>query len=95
MCVRFWVTRPEEVDNDKEEEEEEVDEEEEEVDDDKEEEEEEVDNNNDKEEEEVDDDSDEEEEDPTPRKALSVRSFVRWSQFLPHLTQTHTPENVR
>ena len=43
MCVRFWVTQPEEVDDNEEEDEEEVDEEE-------------VDDNNDKEEEEGDND---------------------------------------
>ena len=33
--------------------------------------------------------------DPTPRKALSIGSFVRWSRFLHHLTRTHTCEHVR
>ena len=32
---------------------------------------------------------------PTPRNALSVGPLVRSSRFLPHLTQTHTPEHVR
>ena len=32
---------------------------------------------------------------PTPRKALFVGWLVGSSRFLPHLTQTHTPEHVR